>query len=94
MSFSLWAIPPENIPPGGDFFENPLKKPPEIFHFITLPLEIPHKTTLHPWKFHKIVLHPFLEIPNPISKNQDPPAGNYLQFIFPWWSPLEIPLRF
>ena len=38
-----------------------------IFHFFTLPLEIPDKTKLHPWKFHKIVLDP-LEIPRLKSK--------------------------
>ena len=29
-----------------------------IFHFYTLPLEIPDKTKLEPWIFHKIVLDP------------------------------------
>ena len=32
---------------------------PGIFHFFTLPLEIPDKTKLNPWIFHKIVLDPF-----------------------------------
>ena len=36
------------------FFENP----PWNFSFFTLPLEIPYKAKLHPWKFHKIVLDP------------------------------------
>ena len=31
-------------------------KPPGIFHFFTLPLEIPDKTKLNPWIFHKIVI--------------------------------------
>ena len=45
------------------FFE----KPPGIFHFVTLPLEITDKTKLTPWIFHKIVLDP-LEIPRPKRK--------------------------
>ena len=40
---------------------------PGIFHFFTLPLEIPDKTKLNPWIFHKIVLDP-LEIPRPKTK--------------------------
>ena len=47
------------------FFENV----PEIFHIFTLPLEIPDKAKLNPWKFHKIVLDP-LETLRP--KNQNP----------------------
>ena len=35
-----------------------LKNPTGIFGFATLPLEIPDKMKLQPWKFHKIVLHP------------------------------------
>ena len=50
------------------FFE---KKPRKCFIFFTLPLEIPDKTKLHPWKFRKIVLHP-LEIPR--SKTKTPPG--------------------
>ena len=33
-----------------------------IFKLVTVPLETPEKTKLHPWKFHETVLHP-LEIP-------------------------------
>ena len=36
----------------GGGFENP----PGIFHFFTLPQEIPDKKKLNPWIFHKIVL--------------------------------------
>ena len=36
------------------FCENPAG----IFHFFTLPQDIPDKTKLNPWIFHKIVLHP------------------------------------
>ena len=57
-----------------------------IFNFF-LPLEIPDKTKLHPWKIHKIVLHGF-EIPRPETKTPGTSA-----FFFSW-SPLEIPLRF
>ena len=32
---------------------------PGIFRFITLQLEIPDKTSFHPWKFCKIVWHLF-----------------------------------
>ena len=28
-----------------------------IFRVFTLPLEIPDKARLHPWKFHQTVLH-------------------------------------
>ena len=55
-------------PTGGwraHFFEKPL----EFFISFTLPLEIPDKTKLHPWKFHKIALD-HLEIPRP--NHQDP----------------------
>ena len=31
---------------------------PRILRFLTLPLEIPDKTKLHPSKLRKIVLHP------------------------------------
>ena len=36
--------------------------PPANFRFMTLPLEIPEKTSFHPWKFRKIVWR-HLEIP-------------------------------
>ena len=41
-----WAILPEENKQGGweDIFENP----PGIFRFLTLPMEIPDKTRLHP----------------------------------------------
>ena len=38
-------------------------KNPGIFRLVTLTLEIPDKSKLHPWKFHKIVLQTVLEIP-------------------------------
>ena len=43
------------------------EKTPEIFRFVTLPLEILDKTRLYRWKFHRIVLHPF-ETPRPKTK--------------------------
>ena len=49
-----------------------LKKTLEIFRFVNLPLEIPDKTNLHPWKFQKIVLHP-LEFPRPKTKPMEIP---------------------
>ena len=54
-----------------------------IFYFFTLPLEIPDKIKLHPWKFHKIALDP-LEIPRP--NHQD----TWKFHICFSWSPLEI----
>ena len=44
------------------------KKTPRIFRFVTLPVEIPDKMKLHPWKFYKFLLHP-LEFQ---VKNQEP----------------------
>ena len=75
-----WAIP-EKIQTRGElriyFFENY----PGIFHFFTLPLEIPDKTKLSPWIFHKIVLEP-LEIPRPKTKT---PGNSTLFFLgHPW----------
>ena len=59
------------------FFE----KPPGIFYFFTLTLEIPEKTKLNPWIFHKIVLDP-LEIPRPKTKT---PGNSTLFFLgHPW----------
>ena len=50
------------------YFENILFwKPPRIFHFFNLPLEIPDKTKLHPWKFYTFLLDP-LELPRPKTK--------------------------
>ena len=66
------------------FFE----KTPEIFHFLTSPLEIPGKAKLYPWKFNKIVLDP-LEIPKPKTKT----PGNF-HIIFSLGQPLESPLCF
>ena len=50
---------------------NFLRKPPRIFKFVTLPLEILGKTRFHPypWKFCRIVCH-LLQIPR--SKAKDP----------------------
>ena len=59
-----WAIP-EKIQTGGASWYTFWKTPLEFF---TLPLEIPHKTTLNPWIFHKIPHYFFLvtfEIPIP-----------------------------
>ena len=64
-----------------------LKKTRGIFRFVTLPLEIPDKMELHPWKFHQIVSHP-LEFPRPKTKTH----GN--STVFFCWSCLEIPLLF
>ena len=64
-----WAIP-EKIQTrwgGGGLRIYFFEKNPGIFHFFTLPLEIPDKTKLTPWIFHKIVLD-LLEIPRPKTK--------------------------
>ena len=58
-----------------DFFEKQ-KETPGIFRIFILPLEIPGKTKLHPWKFYKIVLDP-LENPRR-SKTKTP--GNSISF--------------
>ena len=44
-----------------------IETPPGIFHFFILPMEIPEKTKLTPWKFHKFLLDP-LEISRPKTK--------------------------
>ena len=51
----------------------------EILHF--LPLEIPGKTKLHPWKFYKIVLDP-LKISRP--KTKSPENSTLFFFGHPW----------
>ena len=64
-----WTIP-EKLQTGwvvDILFWNP---PSGIFRFFTLPLEIPVKTSFHPWKFCKIVCHP-LEIPRSKTKTQE-----------------------
>ena len=48
-------------------FQNP---PSGILRFVTLPLEIPEKTSFQPWKFCKIVCNP-LEIPRSKTKAQE-----------------------
>ena len=53
-----------------------------IFHFFTLPLEIPDKTKLHPWKSHKIVLDP-LEISRLKSKTPGKFTLFYLGYPIP-----------
>ena len=56
---------------------------PGIFHFFTLPIEIPDKTKLNPWIFYKIVLDP-LEIPRPKTKT---PRNSTFSLFFlghPW----------
>ena len=63
------------------FFENP----PGIFHFFTLPQEIPDKTKLI--HLHKIVLDPFWKFQGQKQTPLEIPSN------FPW-SPLEIPLCF
>ena len=53
----MWGYSRKKTNRGGKGVEDILFwKPPGIFHFFILPLEIPEKTKLQPWKFHKIVL--------------------------------------
>ena len=40
------------------YFPEPSPPSPQIFRFVTLPLEIPEKASFYSWKFCKIVLHP------------------------------------
>ena len=68
--------------PNGGWGHTFLKKTPGIFRFVTLPLEIPDRMMVHPWKFHKLVLHPW-EFPRPKTKTD----GNSTQFFYhPWKS--------
>ena len=80
-----WAIP-EKKQTGGlrtYFLKNP------VFHFFTLPLEIPDKK-LHPWTLEipQSFVRSLGNSPKP-PKNQDP-----WKFLFFSYSPLEIPLHF
>ena len=71
------------------FSENPLGN----FRFVTLPLEIPEKTSYHAWKFSKIVWHP-LEVPRSKSKTHgnstsafpSTPPGNSVSFLIDPWN--------
>ena len=67
---------------------------PGIFHFFTLPLEIPEKTKLQPWKFHTFLLDPF-KIPSPNAKTKKPVNSTLffypLKFHFVFNYPIEIP---
>ena len=78
----VWAIA-EKIQTEGLRIENS----PEIFHFFTLPQEIPDKTKakLSPQIFHRIALDP-LEIPRPKTKQS--PGTSTLFFL---GHSLEIP---
>ena len=60
-----------------------------IFHFFTLPLEIPDKTKLHPWKSHKIVLDP-LEISRLKSKTPGKFTLFYLGYPIPHPQPPPV----
>ena len=84
-----WAIPEKNQK--GVFENIHIWKNPWDFCFFTLPLEIPCKIKLLPWKFHKIML--------PICVTS---LGNFktkiqntwkFHMIFSWLH-LEIPLCF
>ena len=66
MEFANWAIPEKNQG-GRELRTYVFEKTPGIFRFPTLPLEIPDKTKLHPWKLRKILIHP-LEILRPETK--------------------------
>ena len=56
---------------------------PGISLFFSLPLEIPDKTKLNPWKFHKIASYP-LEIPRTKAKT----PGNFIFYLL--WYPLKF----
>ena len=62
-----------------------------LFHFFTLPLKIPGKTKLHPWKFRKTVLDPMAP-PLEIQQHCVRSLGNSTLFLL--GNPLEIPLCF
>ena len=66
---------------GGGGVEDLFEIPPGIFHFFTLPLEVPDKTKINHWIFHKVMLDP-LEIPRPKTKT---PGNSTLFFLdHPW----------
>ena len=57
--------------------------PPGIFHFFTLPLEIPDKAKLNPWKFH-IIFSLFTHKFHPLRFLLTP-AGNSTDMVFLWY---------
>ena len=75
-----WVILEKKTKKGGGvlriyFFQPPPH--PGIFDFFAVPLEIPDKTKLHPWKFHKIVLD--------LLKITRQPWNFHLEFLgYPW----------
>ena len=81
-----WSIP-EKIQTGRraegwvDWGHTFLKKTSGTFRFVTLPLDIPDKMTLHPWKFHKIVLHP-LGFPRPKTKTHENSTQPFLDHLW------------
>ena len=84
-----WAIPEKKKTRGLRIyiFEKTLR----IFCFFTLPLEIPDKIKLHPWKFHKVMLPICVtSLGNSKAKIQDPWK---FRIIFSLKHP-EIPLPF
>ena len=63
---------PKKIQTEGGWGHTFFGKPSGICRFDTLPLEIPYKTKLHPWKFHKIVLyHLTWAIPEKIQTGEE-----------------------
>ena len=92
LSDVKWAIP-EKKPNRGGWGYTFLKEIPGIFRFVILPIEIPEKTSFHPWKFCKVVWHP-LEIPSSKTKTYGNSIWVFLEdpwkfhFFFNW--PLEF----
>ena len=84
-----WAVPEKKQTGRGHTFLKTCLL--EFFIFFTLPLEIRHKTKLHPWKIHKIVLDPLkfqghksrpLEIPHYFFLAT---LGNFTSFLIKPW---------
>ena len=67
---------------GGAVEDILFQNPPGIFHFFTLPLEIPGKSKLHPWKLHKTLLHLTWKLQD--SKYQDLWKLHIIFFLIPW----------
>ena len=87
---------PKKIPTEGGWGHTFFGKPSGICRFDTLPLDIPYKTKLHPWKFHKIVLyHLTWAIPEKIQTGEEfriyffeplppPTLELFIFLLYPW----------
>ena len=77
--YHLHQSPPPSLQHGGRLAHWTIPEKIQTGGGGTLPLEIPDKTKLNPWKFHKIVLD-HLEILRPKTKTPGNPA--LFDFVF------------